>query len=277
MVKILAIDLVLKQTPGTSVYRTSLHEITEDETDIDLKLLDSGLYRGDWHTLHVENLVDSMDGGSGRRNYKLLLSISGGEEAEDILRRAKPMLLIYTNDLSQTGEVGSYDAAADLGTTRDRDDSRSRTRTRSRSKESREEYGQSRSRQSHRRQRRDVPSESTTSATPTGTHSQSEPCQKYSTTTSFAQLGWPGPVTYKVLFPGENAARFDFCAGTCLQSSNNDTTDFTNHATLISRTLQSHVCCVPTEYTPVPIKYTGRFSRVLIVATYPIARSCGCR
>ena len=258
--RILAVDLVLKQTPGASSYGTHLHEITGDDTDMDLKLLDSGMYRGGWHTLRVKNLVDSVDGASGRRNYELLLSISGGEEAEDVLRKAKPMLLIYTNDL----EVGgSPYGAADMGATNDRDESRSRTR--SRTKESREEYGesQSASEESHRRRRR--------AASPA-----SSPCQKHSVLTNYSQLGWP--VDSRVL--SGNTVRFHFCSGSCALSLNPSSTSYSNHAKLLAHSvLRSHVapCCVPIEYTPVPIRYVDLYSRFMTITTYPVASSCGCR
>jgi hypothetical protein len=267
--KIVAIDLVLKQAPGASAYQTRLHEISGDETDRDLKLLDAGEYRGNWHTFHVADLVDSVDGDSGKRNYRLLLSISGGEDAGNILREAKPMLLIYINDQGQSGgEVDEDEGVAP--TSRDRS-----SRSRSRTKESR---GRSLSGQGHRRRRRDVSGVEPTSQTVSLSDMQNMSCRKQTRITTFRELGWPGAWLFTVLSPV--SAHFSFCAGTCSNPLNPGTTNYTNHAKLISlsepQLARVTPCCVPTKYTPIPIKYTSRFSKVLTMTTYPIAESCGC-
>ena len=66
-------------------------------------MLDSGEYSGQWHTLQVQNIEDSINADSLRRNHHLALSITtdDGESMglQDILRTIKPMLLVYTNTL----------------------------------------------------------------------------------------------------------------------------------------------------------------------------------
>lgn len=273
--KIVAIDLVLKQAPGASSYKTHLHEISGDGMDMDLKLLDSGDYSGEWHTLHVQNFVDSVDGTSGRRDYRLLLSISGGEGAGDVLHRVKPMLLIYSNDQDQgvEGEYADWEAP-----------SASRNmaaHSRSRSKESRQEDGRSRSGYSHRRRRREVTSASSESNSRSLSLSdmQSLSCQRQVRVVSFHDLGWPGSALYDVLSPSR--ARFSFCAGTCADPYNQGTTNYTNHAKMVSLTqprLEGVTpCCVPTQYKAVRTTYASKFSGVTTMTTYPNAISCGCR
>ena len=71
-------------------------------------MLDSGEYSGQWHTLQVQNIEDSINADSLRRNYHLALSITtdDGESMglQDILRTIKSMLLVYTNTLDWLGK-----------------------------------------------------------------------------------------------------------------------------------------------------------------------------
>lgn len=271
--KITAIDLVLKQEAGVSSYETHLHEISGDE-DTELKLLDSGVYRGEWHTLHVQNLMDSVDGTSGKRNYNLLLSVSGGagEGTDDLLRRVKPMLLIYTNDMNRTGgeTVPTHDGYPVIG----RDRSGFSSSKEYRSRDPRTRSNEQDDTQSNRR-RRNAGGES-------GTMSLAEKrqltCRVQETTTTFGEdgMGWPGS-QYMVLTP--SVARFSFCLGTC-NDPFSTTVNYTNHAKLIGLNQPDLAditpCCVALEFTPLPIMYVSLVSRVTTMTTYPIARSCRC-
>lgn len=265
--RIAAIDLVLKQAPGASPYKTHLHEISGDETDMELKLLDSGEYDGEWHTLHVQNLVDSIDGASGKKNYKLLLSVSGGEDEgmDDLLQRVKPMLLIYTNDLNRTGEEPMADEGhqvmgrASAGSSRSKD-SRSR---------SRQQYSTRR-----QRRRRDA-SEASSSSGLSLAQMKALSCRVQERRVTYQELGYPGSL--HVVLSG-TVTTFAFCYGTC-NDPFSSAVNYTNHAKLIGLTLmQDSVapCCVPNEFTPTPITYVSIFSSVITMTTYPNARSCQC-
>lgn len=272
--KIAAVDLVLKQTSelSGSSYRVHLHEISGDETDMDLKLLDSGEYTGKWHTLHVQNLVDNVDSATGKRNYRLLLSVSGEGEAS-LLGMLKPMLLIYTIE-NQTGE-DSVLSPVDTGMpvrTRSRGSS-----SRSRSKESRQQHERDSGRGNRRR--RDVSGAQATESTVSLQELKTLSCRKHTRTMTFAELGWPGSA-FQVMSP--KTAKFTFCYGTCNRPHQANTVSYTNHAKLVSLTRPELAnegiapCCVPMEYRPIPITRVSKTSHVIIMTTYPDATSCRC-
>ena len=105
--KIASIQLGLKQSrSNTSSYVSQLYEIIGNSTK--QIMLDTGEYSGQWHTLQVQNIEDSINADSLRRNYHLALSITtdDGESMglQDILRTIKPMLLAYTNSLDWLGK-----------------------------------------------------------------------------------------------------------------------------------------------------------------------------
>ena len=105
--KIASIKLVLKQSRSNiSSYVLQLHETIGNSTK--QIMLDSEEYSGQWHILQVQNIEDSINADSLRRNYHLALSITtdDGESMrlQDILRTIKPMLLVYTNSLDWLGK-----------------------------------------------------------------------------------------------------------------------------------------------------------------------------
>lgn len=270
--KIVAIDLVLKQTRGAPTLKTQLHEMWGEEADLNLKLLDSGEYNGQWHTLHVQSAVDSVDSTSGERNYRLLLSVSGGKDddkMEEVLRRVKPMLLIYTNEVNMTYE--SVDTSTDRTTAAS-----------TRSKSSRQQHGGR-----GIRRRKSVgtapnpASSGPVNSQPSLAEMKKLHCRRQTRTMTFEQLGWPG-TQFVVLTP--HSAVFSFCTGHCNQPihppSSGGSTFYSNHAKIISlgqpKLAGIAPCCVPMEISPIEVTYYSRFTRVIVMTSFPDVSSCGC-
>ncbi len=272
---IVTVHLVLKQPPNIPSFKTHLHEIVgESSLKHDLKLLDSGEWEGQWHTLHVENMVDAIDSTNRRRNYRLAISISSSEknspDEEDLLHMMKPMLLVYTNSLNQTSESLGTKSPPSLG--------RNNMGSNVREKDSRTQQGPA-----IRRRRSVTGTESQGApsvAEPTLDELAQLPCQKNIRMMTFAELGWPGS-SNEVLVPTE--AQFSFCHGRCNLPSHPDYQhQYTNHAKVISLARADLVgegiapCCVPIEYNPIEVSYRNIYTGVIVMTSLPDITSCQC-
>lgn len=215
---------------------------------MDLKLLDSGFYMGEWHTLDIEKFQDSIDSSEGRRNYRLSLSINhyqGDADLEDILHNIKPMLLVYTSDM------GKF------------------TGRRSTTKSTR---SSDRSRQRKRRSIRDEPSLE---------ELKRLSCRKQVRTMSFRDLNWPGE-RYAVLHPF--AANLSFCYGTCNDPFGDNRVQYNNHAKFISIarpdlvSLGESPCCVPNpkDFTATMVTYMSLDANVTYHTSFPDVTTCIC-
>lgn len=261
--EITAIDLVLKQPLSSHTYKTNLHEMSGEGSEMDLKLLDSsGEYEGEWHTLSVQNVQDTVDKVSGVRNYQLLLSLSGGGEAEmsQVLHEVKPMLLIYTNDRRHTAEQAAATTPTSPTTRRAAPSIRI-----------------TKGRRLNRRQRRQVVVEPEPTLAELGKLS----CRRQTKTISFSKLGWPGS-RYTVITPGLDV-NFTFCHGLCNDPIHSQLGRmYNNHARLMSLTepelAEARVtpCCVQDESTPIEVTYHSRITHVTIMTTIPHVNSCRC-
>ena len=235
---------------SSSTYKIQLHEITGNGSEIDLKLLDTGEYSGEWYTLYIQNVVDSIDASSKRRNYQLVLSLSRDEGpiSTDLLKKIKPMLLVYINDISipesttnqERGEVSSGDKNIQMRT------------------------GQ--------RTRREAPSE------PTLEELKQLHCRKHVRTLSFKELGWPGE-EHDVISP--SVATFSFCGGICNNPYYPDFREqYNNHAifTTLARPDLAEAgiapCCVPDETNVIGVQYVRH--KLISETTYSNVQSCRC-
>ena len=281
---IVAVDLVLKQPPNVPSYRTQLHEIIGEGSlsRQNLKLLDTGDWDGEWHTLHVENMIDSMDAASNRRNYRLSLSVSangkGGSPQKgkplqewEVLQMVKPMLLVYTNDFNLSSE--------NLGTRSPPAVGRNNMAMENvRAKETHVKQRSIRSRRSVTGAQQPEPAQSMSE--PSLDELASRPCQRNVRTLSFAELGWPGNEEV-VIAP--SIAQFSFCHGGCNRANDPRYADqYTNHAKILSITKSDLLaagilpCCVPVEYNPIEVTYRNIYTDIVTMTTLPDISSCQC-
>lgn len=263
---IAAIDLVLKQPLGSGTHKTRLHEMSGEGSEMELKLLDSGESEGEWHTLSVQNVEDSVDKVSGVRNYQLLLSMSlsegeeGGEEAEmsEVLHQVKPMLFIYTNDRRHTTEQAAEATPTSPTTTRRAAPSARATKGR------------------HRSRRQVV-----VQPEPTLAELGKLSCRIQQKTISFTKLGWPG-TGYTVITPGPDV-NFTFCHGQCNDPLHSQLEHmYNNHARLMSLTEPALAeagvtpCCVPDESVPIEVTFHSTITHVTTMTTIPHVNTCRC-
>lgn len=282
--KIVAANLVLKQNVTAPSYTVSLHEVTREsstgeESDVELNLLDAGEYSGQWHTLHVQNAVDSIDTSSGRRNYKFILSASSGNNAttSDVLRSVKPMLLVYTSDAANEIISTPGRTPIPLPPTRTGDEALPSAPPPPPSSGFNRDVpsGDSKRKQQERRRQRTRRSLS---------EDTSQPCAKHEINMSFSQLGWPGD-SYSVLLPSPSQAKVTYCAGTCTRPlALQEREKYNNHGIMLSLALPNIVqggvapCCVPLNYTtPVQVVYRSTRPGFNAVDSLPVIDRCVCR
>lgn len=261
-------------------YKIRLHEIISSigESEVDLKLLDSGEYIGEWHTLRVLNMVDSVDPSSGRRNYRLLLSVGSSEEegAGDILRRVKPMLLVYTNRVELEVAIGGGGAGSEM---HQRRSALGYPRRKS-----------SRFQQQQQRGKRSVESPGTAAGTngiqisPSLSDLRQLSCRRQARSITFEQFGWPGQDSL-VLSPSDRHLPYAFCYGRCNQPLEQDPelrSLYGNHAVLMALARPDLVdggvvpCCVPKEYTAIKVIFVSG-NNVTHMTSQSIPSSCQCR
>ena len=273
---IIAIDLVVKQLANVPAYKTQLHEVIAGESEdagTDLKLVHEGEHEGGaWHTIHVQNVVDSRDLFSGDRNYQLVLSLSSEQELPvgDVLHSIKPMLLVYTNDANVT----TPDSGTGPGTA-------TPTQGRSTPGSSRTKGARDDTSIRRRRRRREATVTPQSASLPTLDSLGAQHCRKEVRTMSFQDLGWPGS-DYEVVSP--EVATFSFCYGLCDKANDYSHlgTPYTSHARVLSMMKPELVAnriapgCAALDYKPTEVSYYSPITRVVTVTTMPDVTSCLC-
>lgn len=303
---IVAVDLVTKPAPDSPAYNMRLHEVIESSTGAgegeegeELKLIHEGEQSGvGWNTIHVSNVVDSVDSERRWRNYKLVLSmdVEGGVSASQLLHQIKPMLLIYTfgdaSDSTLQETVVSPSAAAPeagrspgtaMPTAGKDGPAHHHAATRFPGTVGPKSLREGKM-QRRRRRRRSVAtgggSAPSITQLPTLESLGQQHCQKEVRTMTFEQLGWPGS-DFEVLEPA--VADFSFCYGLCNKAEIFEyRKQYSDHAHLLSQAAPELVAngiapgCVPSGYVPVDVRYISKFSKVITLTTLPGVTSCSC-
>ena len=256
--KIASIQLVLKQSRSTtSSYASQLYEIRGNSTK--QIMLDSGEYSGQWHTLQVQNIEDSINADSLRGNYHLALSITtdDGESMglQDILRTIKPMLLVYTNTLDWLGKE------VKLEIERMEAEQMEAIKRQERNEDETSIVGEGSWNTKKERRNTDISRQTGTPHNIDGLRHLS--CRKQSTSSLDLKLS----ETYTVTYPTQ--LNFSFCYGTCtcpLQVG--QTHLYSNHAKLIAL-IAPHLartrispCCIPHEMTTIPVIYQSTITQL---------------
>lgn len=294
---IVAVNLVLKRPANLPPYKAHLHEVLGGGAggeEVDLKLLDAGEHLGEWHTIQVRDMVDSVDRTSGWRNYRLILSISGGggEGSSNILHSIKPMLLVYTNDANLTTTAANLpgdDASPGIrpGTAMPTQGRGTPAATSARSKGSRQQDATT----TRRKRSTDLSASGEEGSEMAGTQGQQTPLETLSTQhcqkvirrrLTFEELGWPGS-SFVVLAPP--TIDFSFCYGLCNRADAIEYQNlYTNHARVLKAsnpelTDEGVVTgCAPASYTPTPreVTYMSSVSKIITMTTIPDITSCRC-
>lgn len=258
--KIVSIQLVLKQSNHTTLtYGAELYEMI-GESRKQSNLLDSGEYSGQWHTLQVQGIEDSVTDGV-RRNYNLALYItsSDGEAAEmqDILRTIKPMLLVYTNDLDwmatememEVEKKGVNEESSHFG----------------------DESWQAKNKRAKR-----TTDGSANPAEPTLGQMALLSCRKQVAPPRTLQMLWE---TYTIISPFN--LKFSFCYGTCNSPLSTPLVDqYNNHAKLRALiapgTPPITPCCIHNQTTTIQLIYQSVITGIVSTTSYVKVVSCRC-
>ena len=270
--KIASIQLVLKQSRSTtSSYVSQLYEIRGNSTK--QIMLDSGEYSGQWHTLQVQNIEDSINADSLRRNYHLALSITtdDGESMglQDILRTIKPMLLVYTNTLDWLGKE------VKLEIERMEAERIEAIKRQEKNEDETSIVGEGSWKTKKERRNTDISLQTGTPQNLDGLRHLS--CRKQSTSSLDLKLS----ETYTVTYPTQ--LNFSFCYGTCTSPLQVGQTHlYSNHAKLIAliaphlARIRISPCCIPHEMTTIPVIYQSTITQTFIMTSFPVVVSCRC-
>ncbi len=247
-------QLVLKQDNASDPYTVTLYEVIAEKSVKAVRVLDSGEYHGQWHTLDIQDVEDSKDKVNGNRNYQLALALTSknGRKMgmERVLTSIKPMLLVYISDLNWMEEFKHRNEVRD-----------------------KENVKRSLSKRHSNKVRRRRSTELTLE------QKGQRMCAPYYLPSSFDVARFVlGPLNTLV---SPSSLRFSFCHGACnTPTSISEAHLYNNHARFMALAAPdlagTSPCCVQNDTIPISVVYNSSVTNYLTMITYNEVTSCRC-